>query len=295
MFKEAIEKAANFTRAVHTISRTYGGKQVLPGAATLFFVNEDGWAVTCKHVVELLAASEDLNRKFIRFKEERAALSKDQQYKRNLTGLELKYHYNSDSLIQIKNSFLDCVDSMSGFTWHLHPEYDLAILHFDNFKEIRYTGHAVFNKEIAGIYQGDQLCRLGFPFPEFSNFRYNEEIDDIEWTDSGVKASPRFPMDGMVTRFLADKQQLYGIELSTPGLKGQSGGPLFDKTGIVCGMQFSTKHLHLGFDIENKEITVNNKKRIVSDYSIIHLGQCIHSTVIKQFLKDHAVKYYENT
>jgi S1-C subfamily serine protease len=86
---------------------------------------------------------------------------------------------------------------------------------------------------------------------------------------------------------------MYGIELSTPGLRGQSGGPLFDNNGIVYGMQFSTKHLHLGFDLVDKEIMVNTSIKKVSDYSFIHLGQCIHVNVIKAFLKQHNVKYYE--
>ena len=92
---------------------------------------------------------------------------------------------------------------------------------------------------------------------------------------------------------MADENKLFGIELSTPGLKGQSGGPLFSKNGIVYGMQSSTKHLHLGFDIMNKEIMVNNTVKKVSDYSFIHLGQCIHVDIIKEFLKEKNVKFYE--
>ena len=60
-----------------------------------------------------------------------------------------------------------------------------------------------------------------------------------------------------------------------------------DKNGIIYGMQFSTKHLHLGFDITDKEILVNNKVKKVSDYSFIHLGQCIHADIIKEFLKEY--------
>ena len=81
--------------------------------------------------------------------------------------------------------------------------------------------------------------------------------------------------------------------MSTPGLRGQSGGPLFNEKGTICGMQFYTKHLHLGFDMEDKEIWVENKQKKVSDYSFIHLGQCIHANTMKAFLKQHQVKYYE--
>jgi hypothetical protein len=58
-------------------------------------------------------------------------------------------------------------------------------------------------------------------------------------------------------------------------------------------MQFSTKHLHLGFDIIDKEILFENKTKKVSDYSFIHLGQCIHVDTIKAFLSEMKVKFYE--
>jgi Trypsin-like peptidase domain len=293
MFKDSIEKVANFTRPIHSILRTYAGKHILPGAATLFFVNEEGYAITCKHVVDLLIGSDDRYKTYKKFKEERDKLPKDGKFKSNLRGLEMKYKYNPETEVQIKSTFVDCVDSMTGFTWQMHPKYDLAILKLNDFKQRLYKDYAVFKKDSSQIKQGEFLCRLGFPFPEFTNFRYNEALDDIEWTTTGMNSSPRFPLEGMVTRFLAEDKQPYGIEMSTPGLRGQSGGPLFNKEGIVYGMQFSTKHLHLGFDMIDKDILINNKMKKVTDYSFIHLGQCIHVDVIKRFLLEKNVKFYE--
>jgi Trypsin-like peptidase domain len=293
MFKESIEKVANYTRPIHTIMRLYGGNQIIPGAATLFFVNEEGYAITCKHVIEVLMASENMQKKLNDFKSERNQFPQDEKYHDSLKGLELKYQFNPDTPIQMKNTFVDCVDTASGYSWLLHPKYDLAILKFNDYKSLHYNDYAIFQKDTTQIKQGEFLCRLGFPFPEFNNFLYNEAADDIEWTMNGVKNSPRFPIEGMVTRFLAEDGKFYGIEMSTPGLKGQSGGPLFNKDGIVYGMQFSTKHLHLGFDIVDKEILIENKIKTISDYSFIHLGQCIHAETIKEFLREHNVKYYE--
>ena len=294
MFINAIEKVAHFTRPVHSILRTYAGKQVIPSAATLFFVNEEGYAITCKHVAEMLLSSEAINQLYQQFKNEKQQLVNDPKQKQLVKGLELKYKLNADQTIQLKNNFVDCVDIMSGFTFNLHPTLDLAIIKFNDYNKLHYTEYARFLKDETKIQQGKFLCRLGFPFPEFTNYTYNSITDDIEWTSTGVNVSPRFPIEGMVTRFLADEpNKMYGIELSTPGLRGQSGGPLFDNNGIVYGMQFSTKHLHLGFDLVDKEIMVNTSIKKVSDYSFIHLGQCIHVNVIKAFLKQHNVKYYE--
>lgn len=293
MFAQAIEKVAKFTRPLHTIMRTYNSNAIMPGSATLFFVNDEGYAVTCKHVVEMLAQADKINEKYRTFRNEKSMLaltgSKDDE---QLMSLENRFHYNAATIVQMLNTFLDCVDTMSGFTWHLHPTLDLAILKFNDFNRVLYQDHAVFEKDSKNIKQGNFLCRLGFPFPEFRNYHYDEVHDEIGWVQ-GEASSPRFPIEGMVTRFLADTNGLYGIELSTPGLRGQSGGPLFNSDGKVYGMQFSTKHLHLGFDMINKDIMVNNVSQKVSDYSFLHLGQCIHADAIKDFLRKHNVKYYE--
>ncbi len=293
MFEHSIEAVANFTRPINTIIRTYGGKQIIPGSSTLFFVNRDGYAITCKHVADMLANADKINHTHAAFKNERDALPKDGKYKMRLKGLELKYKYTDDTVVQIKNMFVDCVDTMSSYTCHAHATQDLAIIKFNDYKTLHYTGNAVFLKDTGTIRQGNFLCRLGFPFPEFTNFKYNETIDDIEWTNTGIQASPRFPIEGMVTRFLAESNQITGIEMSTPGLRGQSGGPLFNDKGIVYGMQFSTKHLHLGFDLVDKQVLIDNKIKKISDYSFIHLGQCIHTDVIKSFLAEHNVTFFE--
>lgn len=293
MFVSAIEKVDQFTRPIHSIIRNYGSNDVMPGSATLFFVNEDACAVTCKHVVDLVLNADAIHDTYQAFKKEAAQLSKNGEYWQRMTMLEAKYNYRTGVMIRIKNNFYNSVNSFSKLTVHLHPTYDLAIIRFDGATQNHYNGHAVFPKDSSQAKQGKYLCRLGYPFPEFTNFRFNTATDDIDWTNVGNPATPRFPIDGIITRHLSDSQGIWGLEMSTPGLRGQSGGPLFDENGIVFGMQSSTKHLHLGFDLHEIPVSINGVQTTVSNYPFLHVGQCIHAEVIKNFLRENKVKFYE--
>ena len=194
----------------------------MPGTSTLFFVNDNGVAVTCKHIINLIPSADILNQTFQKFKEERDKMAKDGKYKKNLKGLELKYKYTNETTVQLKNNFINCFDKIDQIVYHSHPTLDLAILEFKNFTQKLYTSHASFIKDSKNIKQGKYLCRIGFPFPEFNNFKHDALKDDIEWTNTGIVASPAYPMDGIVTRFLGDTTgKINGIEMSTPGLRGQ--------------------------------------------------------------------------
>ncbi len=293
MFVKPIKEVTKFTRPLQTITRAYGNKHITPGLSTLFFVNEMGTAITCKHVSQLIIASDQLNKRFSDFKAEVAKLPRDHTFKRNLKGLELKYKYKKDTTVQIKNSFMGAVDRFDQITVKQHPKYDLAIVQLKGFNEIKYEGFARFLKDTSKIEQGKYLCRLGFPFPEFNNFIYDESQDDIQFDPSKRAIVPIFPIDGIVTRNVVENNELMGIEMSTPGLRGQSGGPLFDENGIIYGMQQSTKHLHLGFDIEDKELLIKGELKKINDYAFLHLGQCIRVDIIKDFLRLNQVKFYE--
>lgn len=294
MFQHAIEKVLQFTRPLHTISRTFGGL-LLPGSSTLFFVNDKGVAITCKHVMDLIPAADEINQQFARYKAERDAIANDGKYKRNIQGLQMKYKYLPETTVQLRNNFLNCFDTISEITCHPHPTLDLAILEFKGFNKILYEGHARFLKDSNHIKQGKSLARIGFPFPEFNNFRHNPQTDDIEWTNSGNPNSPSFPIDGIVTRFVASQPGagVTGIEMSTPGLRGQSGGPLFDTNGIIYGMQFATNHLHLGFDMKDFEIVSNGKKSRISNNPFLHVGLCVHVDRIKDFLREKQISFSE--
>lgn len=293
MFVRAIEDVSRFTRPIHTIYRGYGAESAWPGAATLFFVNEEGVAITCRHVAEQFLKAEQMNQQYQLFQQSRFRLKKDEQYDKNLADLETQFGMRAENVVQMKHQFVNCFDQFSSFDIHLHPTVDLAIIRFKGFSKIYYRSFARLLAADEDAKQGKMLCRLGYPFPEFSNFKYNYSSDDIEWTKEGNPSTPSFPIEGIITRLIASHRKITGIEMSSPGLRGQSGGPLFDPDGLIYGMQSSTRHLHLGFDLENFEIPLVGGTKKVTNMPFLHVGQCVHVSVIKEFLSEHAIKFYQ--
>lgn len=293
MFVEAIEKVDQFTRPVHFILRYYTGSDIVPGTATLFFVNEDGFAITCRHVARQILYSSSIYQNYQKFKGELGRFEKDPGFETQRLFLESKYKINSENPIRILFNFINCA-SYKGLTIHLHPTQDLAIIQFRDFDSKQYQGCARFLKDSRLVKQGRYLCRLGYPFPEFTNYKYNKNTGDIEWTKEGRVNTPSFPIDGIITRHIGESNAVTGIEMSTPGLRGQSGGPLFDKNGVIYGMQSSTRHLHLGFDQVNREVITDGHRKKVSNYPFLNVGQCVHVDVIKQFLREKNITFFES-
>ncbi len=289
MFVNAINKVSGYVRAIHSISRNFGQEKINKGAATLFFVNDEGYAITCKHVAQWIMQAEKINQKYDQFLRESISfpLERRKTYADQI-GL------STEKVAEMRITFVDCVDRMKNIKFTLHPQYDLALLKFEGFNRKLHNGYAQFTKDTDDIQPGIMACRLGYPFPEFSNYALDKERDVLRWVNSGVAKSPRFPIEGMITRFVGDQnRKVYAIEMSTPGLRGQSGGPLFDAEGRILGMQSRTKHLHLGFDIEDKKVIAHGREKKVNDYAFIHLGECIHASVIKEFLRNQNVQFYE--
>lgn len=292
MFVSAIERAGEFTRPIHSIVRYFGSTDVHPGAATLFFVNADGWALTCRHVAKQLVGAEQLAQRYQAFKAERDALGRKRRRQAEKE-LERKYGLSATQPVEISNAFVNCIEGTLNVEMKPHPTLDAALLKFSGFTKLCCTAFPVFAKSGADLKQGKFLCRLGFPFPEFTNFAYDAASDSIGWVQQGREVTPRFPIEGMVTRrVLGPGGAVAGFELSTPGLRGQSGGPVFDAEGRVWGMQAQTAHLDLAFDVDMDVVRDGTKKR-VKDSAFLHVGHCIHVDVLKAFMREHGVSFTE--
>ena len=74
------------------------------------------------------------------------------------------------------------------------------------------------------------------------------------------------------------------------GLKGQSGGPVFDVHGNILGLQSATGHLDLMFDIEF-DLERNQKIDHMYEKQFINLGLAISNNQIIKFLDENKIKY----
>jgi hypothetical protein len=108
--------------------------------------------------------------------------------------------------------------------------------------------------------------------------------------DSNFQA---FPLDGMLTRILIDdKKKISLFEMTNAGLLGHSGSPIFNKDGIVVGMQIGNASKDIGLDIDTN-LKRSIKEIQVKQYSFVNFGIGINVTAIKEFLDKNKVKYKE--
>lgn len=293
MFVAAIERASQFTRPIHSVMRIWGSSDIIPGAATLFMVNAEGWALTCAHVARQLMAGNQIAEKYRDYTGELAQIPTGKKKRKEMRALARKYDYKKGTPVELRNNFVNCVSGPLECEARIHSSVDLALLKFSHFTQLLCEDFPVFAQHGSELKQGKSLCRLGFPFPEFTNFEYDVDSDQIRWTETGRPDTPCFPIEGMVTRHLLGQDGfVFGFELSTPGLKGQSGGPAFDPEGRVWGMQSATRHLDLDFDVDVELLRAGQKQR-VQESAFLHVGHCIHVDILKQFMRDHSVNFDE--
>lgn len=146
------------------------------------------------------------------------------------------------------------------------------------------------SKNPANMICRASLCKLVFPFHN-PNTQYDEASDRF-FLQPGTLPVPRFPIEGIYTRNAMVAKSSNGdfdiifLETSSPGLRGQSGGPIFDTDGNIWAIQSHTSHLPLGF---SPKVISNNKE--VEENQFINVGMGIHASTIIGFLRRENVKF----
>ena len=290
MFAKAYELASRFTLPVIVSNRFYDGT-LTSGLGSFIVINDKGWILTVAHLFESKLKG-DLDRSEIsKFNKDKTKITNDpslmdlQKKKKikNLEGDRIKPKWiTNNSLWWGADDFL--IDK-----FEINKELDLATGQIKNFDPGRVSGYPVF-KDPSAMKHGTSLCKLGFPFHKVdSSF---DETRNSFIIAPNVLPIPRFPLEGIFTRTIEsgksrdDRFDVKLIETSSPGLMGQSGGPIFDTEGNVWAIQSRTKHMPLGF-----EPTVKKKGREVTENQFLNVGLGVHVQTILQFLDSLKIEY----
>jgi len=172
--------------------------------------------------------------------------------------------------------------------FHLLPGADLALGRLEPFDVSLVQSYPVF-RDPREITPGRSVCKLGYPFHSVST-TFDERADAFVFAE-GAFPMPRFALEGMVTRVRSGAKSSNGsieiafLETSTPGLRGHSGGPIFDVEGRLCAIQVHTVHYPLGFSP-----VVEQGGRRVEEHQFLNVGVGVHAATILSFLDQHGVR-----
>lgn len=287
MFVNAIEIASNYTHPVIISVRHLDGTTESQGA-TFIMVNRDGWALTSGHVMGILP----------RAQQHAEALQKYQQQVQEIeSNAKLSPRAKQTQIGQIKHNpklitQLSYWWGQDGFQYeicHINSFNDLALIKIKNYNPEFCRVYPVFKNPASGMKVGTSLCKLGYPLWEIKT-SWDEETK--RWViGEGVLPMPRFPLEGMHTRVKIIKDAASGkqakyIETSSPGLRGQSGGPIFDTEGHVWALQSHTAHFNLGFNPK-----VKRGEREVEENQFLNVGLGSHVEDILKFMDNYQVEY----
>lgn len=289
LFREANAIARQFTWPVVISTKAVSGV-CSAGIGTCVVINEEGWIVTAHHIVdqwEKLAATHEQVKEL---KAKRSAIENDasmsgtQRHKAlNKIGM-----LNKDAPEQVSIWFGggDLVHPLvvaNGQFLSL-PAVDLAVAKLEPFDPKWVTTYPTFKDPDKDYEPGQSLCKLGFPLHQITPI-WNAGNARFEIPPEALPL-PIFPIEGILTRFA--KVVIEGqpdppfpmnwIETSSPGLRGQSGGPMFDQRGTVWGIQVQTHSYDLGFNTGTRT-------------QFLNVGLGVHAATLINFFKEVGIKF----
>lgn len=287
MFSKACEIASNFTLPVIASMRKFN-KSVNCSNGAFVILNKDGWIVTVAHLLEPNAKFINDQKEIDEYKKHELSIDNNPAFSEKIKRREKnKFKVDQNWITDI--SYWWGVDGVKIDKVVINPFVDLAIGQLYPFDPTNISIYPIL-KNPKNIKVGTSLCKLGFPFHNI-HATFDENTHNFRLAPNTIPI-PRFPLEGMYTRnqILVDSNnpqiQTKFIETSSPGLRGQSGGPIFDIHGFVWAIQSRTSSLELGFKPQVKR---NNK--IVEENQFLNVGLGVHPEILVSFLQQNNVDF----
>jgi hypothetical protein len=285
MFANAVTEAAKFTRAVLISTRLHSGK-IETGCNTFVLLNSEGWVLTAGHTMAPLLKFHQDKPKLDAYVQARSAIDADNTLSH---GKKLKkirsLEFNPDWITNISYHW---GDGVTAGVFYVDGLADLAAVKLEHLNLESDQQFPRFGDPQFEVPQGRSLCKLGFPFHEFKT-EFNEATNGFVINDPVTFV--RYPLDGIVTRYVnipaPDGSRIAKlIEMSTPGLRGQSGGPWFDANAVIWGIQSRTHHLPLGF---SPEVEVKSEKYV--EHQFLNAGAAAYVSEIVRLLTEQNIAF----
>lgn len=287
MFAAAYEIASSFTRPV-IISRRHADGSCDSGVGTFVIVNNDGWILTAAHILQEGQKLRVSKGQFDQHQQAKAAIENDTSLMHSQKKKKLRSLGHVDPKWIVNYSFWWAADNVNVVDWHTLLGFagDIAVGRLETFDAAKVTCYPQFKDPNKPIPPGTSLCRLGFPFhqiqPTYDGAKFQ--------LPAGTFPMVFFPNEGILSRVLVTDQDPNNfaafIETSSPGLPGQSGGPLFDKHGTVWGIQSHTSSLPLGFSPSPP-----GAKAGEVEHQFLNVGRATHPMTISLLLNQAGAKH----
>lgn len=291
MFTRAVAAAMQFTKHILTLTAFEDGHaECKVGALT--HVNSDGWVITADHIVadflEALKGAESWAVYNQECQSVRASTTLDENGKGRALRRIKKPGPKTPQVVSLASEgALIAYSGLERFT-----DIDVAVFRLSNFDPARVSRYPAFYSG-GSTQTGVSLCKLGFPLPEvkLSYFPDQRRFD----LGPGTQL-PYFPLDGMLTRHIMVADPLphrinyerVMLEVSTGGLRGQSGGPLFDQAGRIWGIQSRIMTFPMGFDVEIKDA----RGKVASKMpQVFHVGWAASVQAIVPILRELQIAF----
>ena len=280
MFADACDKAARFTRPLIISTRQLDGK-VNASCGAFVVINREGWIMTAGHMFD----------SFVKFQGDQNKIKEVNELNssRRPSPGSPSNSIRTDPEWLTNHSFWWAWDGVRLIEAYVNRQIDVCIGRLEPFDPKWITDYPVF-REPDSLRPGTNVCRLGFPFAQIES-EFDEDVKSFR-IKKGVLPLPLFPNDGIHTRNVVKGRSKEGnyemlyVETSSPGLRGQSGGPIFDKEGRIYALQVQTAHMPLGF----QPTAEHDGKRVVEN-QFINVGLGIHAKTIETILNDRNVKH----
>lgn len=291
MFANACSIARQFTFPIIISHRNFKG-ECKSGIGTVVIINDEGWFVTAFHIISQILTLNKLNQEYQQIELQRKAVDDNESLKKHekMRQLNGPLKINPEAVTNVSVWAVHDGVKIDG-TIHGIPEIDLAVGKFTNLNTSIIKAYPQFKDPTKSMVQGTSLCKLGFPFHSIQP-TFDPTTGFI--LPPGSLPIPIFPIEGIFTRHVQIQSQaptlppfpLSYIETSSPGLRGQSGGPTFDVNGAIWAIQSQTQHLKLGFGDAQK-----GKESEYLKNQYLNVGWGIHSETIIGFLTQKNISF----